>query len=52
MAASESSLQNQLYQQVDAVSIGTSLSPLLANVIMAELEQNAIKMFIDDKEFN
>ena len=39
----------KLYQQIDAVSLGSSLGPLLANIIMTELERKVIKQFIDDK---
>ena len=39
----------KLYQQIDGVSMGSSLGPLLANIIMTELERKVIKQFIDDK---
>ena len=40
------SASNKLYQHIDGVSMGSSLSPLVAN-IMTEMEN--IKKFIDDK---
>ena len=40
------SANNKLYQHIDGVSMGSSLSPLVAN-IMTEMEK--IKKFIDDK---
>ena len=40
---------NKLYQQIDGVSMGISLGPSLANIIMTEMEKNIIKKFIDDK---
>ena len=39
----------KLYQQTDGVSMSSSLGPLLANIIMTELERKFIKQFIDDK---
>ena len=39
----------KLYQQIDGVSMSSSLGPLLANIIMTELERKVIKQFIDDK---
>ena len=39
----------KLYQQIDGVSMSNSLGPLLANIIMTELERKFIKQFIDDK---
>ena len=39
----------KLYQKIDDVSIGSCLGPLLANIIMTELERKVIKQFIDDK---
>ena len=39
----------KLYQQIDGVSMGSSLGPLLANIIMTELKRKVIKQFIDDK---
>ena len=43
------SANKKLYQQIDGVSIGSSLGPLLANIIMTELERTIIKKFTDDK---
>ena len=43
------SANNKLYQQIDGVSMGSSLGPLLANIIMTEMEKTIIKKFIDDK---
>ena len=34
------SFNNKLYQQKDGVSMGSSLGPVLANIIMTELEDN------------
>ena len=39
----------KLYQQIDGISMGSSLGPLHANIIITELEQKTIKQFIDDK---
>ena len=39
----------KLYQQIDGVSMGSSLGPVLANIIMTEMEKTIIKKFIDDK---
>ena len=39
----------KLYQQIDDVSMGSSLGPLIANNIMTALEQKFTKQFIDDK---
>ena len=39
----------RLHQQIDGVSMGISFGPLLANIIMTELERKVIKQFIDDK---
>ena len=40
------SFNNKLYQQKDGVSMGSSLGPVLANIIMAELEDVVIKPLI------
>ena len=37
------SFNNKLYQQKDGVSVGSSLGPVLANIIMTELEDVVIK---------
>ena len=42
------SANNKLQQQIDGVSMGSSLGPLLANIIMVEMEKTIIKKFIDD----
>ena len=39
----------KLYQQIDGVSMSSSLGPLLGNIIMTELERKFIKQFIDNK---
>ena len=36
------SFKNKLYQQKDGVSMGSSLRPVLANIIMTELEHVVI----------
>ncbi|XP_066931458.1 uncharacterized protein [Clytia hemisphaerica] len=41
------SANNILYEQLDGVSMGSSLGPVLANIIMTELEQSVIKPYID-----
>ena len=38
----------KLYEQVDGVSMGSSLGPVLANIIMTELEKVVVKNLIDD----
>ena len=43
------SANNKLYQQVDGVSVGSSLGPLLTNIIMTKMEKTIIKMVIDNK---
>ena len=42
------SCNNQLYEQIDGVSMGSSMGPLLANIIMTELENTVIKKLVDD----
>ena len=39
------SFNNQLYEQCDGVSMGSSLGPVLANIIMTELENVIVKSF-------
>ena len=39
----------KLYHQSYGVRMGSSLGPLLANIIMTELERKVIKQFNDDK---
>ena len=36
------SANNKLYQQIDGVSMGSSLGPVLANIIMTEMEKTII----------
>ena len=36
------SANNELYQQIDGVSMGSSLGPLLTNIIMTEMEKAII----------
>ena len=43
------SSNNKLYQQIDGGSMGNSLRPLLANIIMTEMKKTIIKKFIDDR---
>ena len=42
------SANNILYEQLDGVSMGSSLGPVLANIIMTELEDIIIKPLIND----
>ena len=42
------SFNNNLYLQLDGVSMGSSLGPVLANIIMTELEERIIKPFINN----
>ena len=39
---------NKIYEQKDDVSMGSLLGPVLANIVMTELEQKVIKKFADD----
>ena len=41
------SCNNKLYEQTDGVSMGGSLGPVLANIIMTEFEQQTVKKLID-----
>ena len=41
------SFNDTLYQQLDGVAMGSSLGPVLANIIMTELESKIIKPLID-----
>ena len=41
------SFQDKLYEQVDGVSMGSSLGPVLANIIMTELEKVVINSLIE-----
>ncbi|XP_066910788.1 uncharacterized protein [Clytia hemisphaerica] len=42
------SCNDQLYEQIDGVSMGSSMGPLLANIIMTELEEIVVKPLIDN----
>ena len=42
------SSNNELFEQIDGVSMGSSMGPLLANIIMTELETLIIKPLVDD----
>jgi len=42
------SLNGQLYQQIEGVSMGSSLGPVLANVIMTEMEKIIVDPLIAD----
>ena len=42
------SCNNQLYEQIDGVSMGSSMGPLLANIIMTELEESVIQPLINE----
>ena len=39
---------DKFYEQIDGVSMGGSLGPLLANIIMTEMEKNVVRKLIDD----
>ena len=39
---------NKVYEQLDGVSMGSSLGPVMANIIMTELENTTIKPLIND----
>ena len=42
------SFNNIIYEQKDGVSMGSSLGPVMANIIMTELEDKVIKHLIND----
>ena len=42
------SSNGKLYQQVDGVSMGSSLGPVLANIIMTELEKSVVDKLVED----
>ena len=42
------SFDGKLYEQVDGVSMGSSLGPVLANIIMTEIENVVVKKLMDD----
>ena len=41
-------MDGQLYQQIDGVSMGSSLGPVLANVIMTEMEKIVVEPLLQD----
>ena len=38
---------NEIYEQIDGISMGSPLAPVLANIIMTELESTIIKKLLD-----
>ena len=42
------SFNNIIYEQKDSVSMGSSLGPVMTNIIMTELENKVIKPLIND----
>ena len=42
------SCNNTLYEQTDGVSIGSSLAPVLANIILTELENKIVNKLVDE----
>ena len=45
------SFNKKLYDQIDGVSMGYLLGPLMANVIMTELERGIVKGFFNINKF-
>ena len=41
------SFDNLLYEQCDGVSMGSSLEPILANIILTEVESVIVKLLIE-----
>ena len=41
------SFNNRFYKQIDGVSVGSTLGPVLANIIMTELESTTAKELVD-----
>ena len=41
------SFNSRFYKQIDGVSIGSPLGPVLANIIMAEFESTIVKELVD-----
>ena len=41
------SFNNKIYKQIDRVSVGSRLGPVLANIIMTELEKVIVKDLVD-----
>ena len=39
---------NEIYEQIDGVSMGSPLAPVLANIVMTELENTIIKRLFDN----
>ena len=37
---------NEIYEQIDGVSMGSPLAPVLPNIIMTELENTMIKIYL------
>ena len=46
------SFDGKIYKQIDGVSTGSSLGPVLANVIMTEFERLVVDKLIKDGWFN
>ena len=42
---------NKFYKQIDGVSIGSPLGPVLANIIMIELETTIVKELVNKSLF-
>ena len=43
------SFHNRLYEQIDGVSMGRSLGPVLANIIMTECEKVIVETLMKEK---
>ena len=43
------SFNNELYEQIDGVSMSESLAPVLANIIMAECEKIMVNKLLKEK---
>ena len=41
------SFNSKFYKQIDGVSMGSPLGPVLANIIMAEFESTTVKELVD-----
>ena len=41
------SFKSKFYKQIDGVSMGSPLGPVLANIIMTELESTIVKELVD-----
>ena len=44
------SFDNEIYEQIDGVSMGSPLAPVLANIIRNELESTIIKKLFDTRK--